>query len=303
MNPKNILITGGTGFLGRALVAYWLEQGHSLTVLSRNPLVASQLFGPQVDTVADLSRLSADRYLDAIVNLAGEPIFGGRWTDNRKQRLRDSRIQLTEQLVAFINRLNVKPSVLISGSAIGIYGDQGDTLLVENSPAKPDFAQQLCADWEQAACQAEKLGVRVCLIRTGLVLDNDGGLLQRMLPAFRLGLGGRLGNGQQWMSWVHRRDWVAIVDLLLNNPELHGAFNATAPNAVTNAEFSQCLAGQLRRPALLPMPAGLLKLLFGEMSTLMLGSQRVLPERLLANNFSFEFTTLAAALQQIVPYD
>lgn len=301
MNSKHILITGGSGFLGSALVANWLQQGHRITVLSRNPQAAQRRLG-DVDAVADLKQLGVDSHFDAVVNLAGEPIFGGLWTQSRKQKLRDSRIKLTEQLVAFIGSLAVKPEVLISGSAIGIYGDQGDTLLTENSPTSPDFAQQLCADWEQAARQAESLGVRVCLIRTGLVLDNGGGLLQRMLPAFRLGLGGRLGSGKQWMSWIHRRDWVAIVDTLLNNPELRGAFNATAPNAVTNAEFACCLAKQLRRPPLLPMPAALLKLLLGEMSSLMLGSQHVLPERLLAANFSFEFSTLDAALQQILPH-
>lgn len=299
MNPKHILITGGSGFLGSALVAYWLRQGHRITVLSRNPQAASRRLG-NISAVADLKQLLQDSHFDAVVNLAGEPIFGGLWSQSRKQKLRDSRIKLTEQLVAFIASLEVKPEVLISGSAIGIYGDQGDTLLSENSPSKPDFAQQLCADWEQAALQAENFGVRVCLIRTGLVLDHGGGLLQRMLPAFRLGLGGRLGSGRQWMSWIHRRDWVAIVDFLLYHPELHGAFNATAPNAVSNAEFTECLAKQVRRPALLPMPAALLKLLLGEMSALMLGSQHVRPARLLAANFRFEFITLDEALQQLL---
>lgn len=301
MNEKSILITGGTGFLGRALVSHWLNQGHRLTVLSRHAQAVGQRCGPGVNAINDLAQLPADSHFDAIVNLAGEPIFGGLWTASRKQILRDSRIRLTEQLVACIEGLAVKPEVLISGSAIGIYGDQGDAQLSENSPHKPDFAQQLCADWEQAARQAEKLGVRVCLIRTGLVLDNDGGLLQRMLPAFRLGLGGRLGSGRQWMSWIHRRDWVAIVDSLLNRPELHGPFNATAPNAVTNAEFSRCLAEQLQRPAWLPLPEAMLKLILGEMATLVLGSQHVVPERLLAEDFRFEFPTLAEALRQILP--
>lgn len=303
MNQKNILITGGTGFLGRALVSDWLEQGHRVTVLSRNPVAAAQLLGAAANPVGDLNLLPAGAHFDAVVNLAGEPIFGGRWTDARKKRLRDSRIALTERLVDFIAGLAVKPEVLISGSAVGIYGDQGDALLTERNIGKDSFSQRLCADWENAALRAENLGVRVCLVRTGLVLDNGGGLLQRMLPAFNLGLGGRLGDGRQWMSWVHRRDWLAIVHTLINNPDLAGTFNAASPHPVTNREFSAALAKQLHRPMLLPLPAAFLKLLFGEMAELMLGSQRVIPERLQAEGFRFQFETLESALQQILPRD
>ncbi len=300
MTSKNILITGGTGFLGRALVADWLEQGDQVTVLTRKPLAATRLLGTKVNAVSDLHMLPAGIRFDAVVNLAGEPIFSGRWTDARKERLRDSRIFLTEQLVGYIDTLTAKPEVLISGSAVGFYGDQGNTVLTENSPGKASFSQQLCADWENAARQAENFGIRVCLIRTGLVLDNGGGLLQKMLPAFRLGLGGRLGDGRQWMSWIHRRDWLAVVHTLLNNPDLQGAFNATAPQPVTNQEFSDSLAKHLRRPALLPMPAEFLKLVFGEMSELMLGSQRVIPERLQSEGFPFQFPNLDSALQEIL---
>ncbi|MDD1621470.1 MAG: TIGR01777 family oxidoreductase [Methylococcaceae bacterium] len=303
MTSKNILITGGTGFLGSALVGDWLEQGHSVTVLTRNPAAAKRLLGSGINAVPELIGLPTDTRFDAIVNLAGEPIFGARWTDIRKRRLRDSRIALTERLVSFIDSLPEKPEVLISGSAIGVYGDQGDTVLTENSGGKPCFSQQLCLDWENAARQAEQLGIRVCLVRTGLVLDQGGGLLQRMLPAFRLGMGGRLGEGRQWMSWIHRRDWLAIVHTLLNNPDLQGAFNATAPQPVTNQAFSDNLAKRLHRPSLLPMPTTLLKLLFGEMAELMLGSQRVMPARLQEQGFEFQFPTLEAALQQILGHD
>lgn len=300
MNTKNILITGGTGFLGRALVRQWLEQDCRITVLSRDPTAATGLFGAKVIVTGNLRQLPADTTFHAIVNLAGAPIFGSRWSQARKQLLRDSRIAFTERLLEYIAGLAVKPEVLLSGSAIGVYGDQGETLLTENSPGKPDFSQRLCEDWENAARQAEKLGIRVCQIRTGLVLDSGGGLLQRMLPAFKLGLGGRLGDGRQWMSWIHRRDWAAIVDHLLNNPSLHGAFNATAPQAVTNREFSERLAKQLRRPMLMPLPESLLKLLLGEMAELVLGSQRVIPERLLAEGFEFQFTDLESALRHIL---
>jgi len=303
MTSKNILITGGTGFLGRALVGDWLEQGHNVTVLTRNPAAATRLLSSGINAVAELMEVRTDTRFDAIVNLAGEPIFGARWTDIRKRRLRDSRIAFTERLVGFIESLPEKPEVLISGSAVGFYGDQGDTVLTENSSGKPCFSEQLCGDWENAARQAEQLGVRVCLVRTGLVLDHGGGLLQRMLPAFRLGLGGRLGEGRQWMSWIHRRDWLAVVHTLLNNPDLQGAFNATAPQPVTNQAFSDSLAKLLHRPSLLPMPTTLLKLLFGEMAELMLGSQRVMPARLQEQGFEFQFPTLEAALQQILDHD
>ncbi len=300
MNPKKILITGGSGFLGRALVSDWQVQGHQTTVISRNPTATGKLLGPGIDVVGDFNLLPTDACFDAVVNLAGEPIFSGRWSEARKQLLRDSRIALTERLLAYIASLPVKPEVLISGSAIGVYGDQGDALLTESSSCVASFSQQLCADWENAARQAENMGIRVCLIRTGLVLDNGGGMLQKMLPAFHLGFGGHLGNGQQWMSWIHRRDWLSIVQLLLNNTDLRGAFNATAPQPVTNREFSLSLAKQLHRPLLLPVPASLLKLLLGEMAELVLGSQQVIPQRLQDTGFSFQFVTLESALRQIL---
>lgn len=300
MTSQQILITGGSGFLGQALIRYWLTQNHEITVLSRDPLATLELFGPKINAISSLKLLPATAHFDAVVNLAGSPIFGKRWSPARKQELRNSRIELTHQLVKFIEQMPVKPEVLLSGSAIGIYGNQGDTLLNEQSLAKADFSQQLCADWEHAALLAEQFGIRVCLIRTGLVLGNGGGLLSRMLPAFKLGLGGRLGNGLQWMSWIHRDDWVRIVDTLLHEKTLHGAFNATAPHPVTNHTFSQKLAKHLHRPACLPLAAKLLELLLGEMSELVLGSQRVIPQRLLEQQFVFNYPDLDQALQSIV---
>jgi len=202
-------------------------------------------------------------------------------------------------LLAYIERVIVKPELLLSGSAIGYYGDQGNSVLNEASPVHPDFSQRLCADWESTAQQAERFGVRVCLIRTGLVLAHDGGLLQRMLRPFNLGLGGILGNGQQWMSWIHRDDWISIAKFMINNQTMQGAYNATAPHPVTNNDFTKILAQHLKRPALLPVPAWLLKLLLGERSDLVLASQRVLPERLLAEDFSFQYPELLSALIEI----
>lgn len=297
-----ILITGGTGFIGSALTRTLTGQGHEVTVLSRNPASVERICGPGVHALNNLNQLTPEDSYPVIVNLAGAPIFDARWTDTRKQLIRDSRINLTRQLVACIARMAVKPGLLISGSAIGYYGDQGDTLLTEQSASLMDFSHQLCADWENEAKKAEPFGVRVCLMRTGLVLDEGGGLLKRMLLPFRLGLGGRLGDGHQWMSWIHREDWIAIALTMITDVSMQGAYNATAPHPVTNGEFTGTLARCLRRPALFPVPVWLLKMLLGEMSELVLGSQRVIPERLLARGFKFHYADLANALKRILSH-
>lgn len=293
-----ILITGGTGFIGSALTRSLVGQGGGVTVLSRNPDSVVSHCGPGVNALSNLKQIQPDDSYDVVINLAGAPIFGARWTDARKKIIRNSRIGLTEELVACMARMTNKPKLLISGSAIGYYGDQGDTLLTEGSAPVNDFSQNLCADWEAAAKKAEQFGVRVCLMRTGLVIGHGGGLLQRMLLPFRLGLGGRLGNGKQWMSWIHLQDWIRIAQSMITDSSMQGAYNATVPNPVTNGEFTNTLAHCLKRPALLPVPSYLLKILLGEMSQLILGSQRVIPERLLAQGFIFEYTDLAGALSQ-----
>lgn len=298
----NILMTGGTGFIGGALTQKLVDQGHNVTVLSRNPNKVAKQCGAGVHALASLSQVNAEDRYQVIVNLAGAPIVGARWSRARKQEIRDSRIGLTEQLITCIARLKLKPELLISGSAIGYYGNQGDTVLSEQATPYEDFSQQLCADWEATATQAEQFGVRVCLIRTGLVIAGDGGFLQPMLLPFRLGLGGRLGDGRQWMSWIHRHDWIAIALAMMTDKTMHGAYNATAPNPVTNAEFTQILAKCLSRPALLPVPAFALKMMLGEMSQLVLGSQRVVPERLLAHGFKFHYEELAAALNEVLSH-
>lgn len=298
----NILITGGTGFIGSALTQRLVEQGHTVTVLSRSPDKVAQLCGPGVNALSSPAQLKAEDSFQVIVNLAGAPIFDARWSEARKKLIRDSRIGLTEQLVSAIARMTVKPELLISGSAIGYYGDQGSTVLTEKSIPYEDFSQQLCADWEAAAQQAEQFGVRVCLTRTGLVIANGGGLLQRMLSAFRLGLGGRLGSGRQWMSWIHRRDWINIALTMMADASMSGAYNLTAPHPVTNAEFTKILAACLNRPALLTVPDWLLKPLLGEMSQLLLGSQRVIPDRLLTQGFTFQYDNLDAALNEALSH-
>lgn len=293
-----ILITGGTGFIGRALTKSLIKKGYSITILSRDPSKVVNICGSGVEALSNLQQLTPDDSFQAIINLAGAPIFDVRWSEARKQILRDSRIHLTAQLVECMSHMTVKPEVFISGSAIGYYGNQGGTLLTEQSATKPDFSQQLCADWEASAVTAEQLGIRVCLIRTGLVIAKGGGLLQRMLMPFRLGLGGYLGDGKQWMSWIHREDWIAATEAMLTDSAMHGAYNATAPNPVTNAEFTKILATYLNRPAFLPIPTWLLKLLLGEMSELVLGSQRVIPDRLLSHGFKFQYIDLTSAINK-----
>lgn len=297
----HILVTGGSGFIGRVLCRRLLEQGHQLTVLSRNPAKTLALFGQPVSVIDHLRQLAPDSRFQAVINLAGEPIMDARWTTQRKQILLDSRVGITRQLLDFMAKAEQKPKVLLSGSAIGWYGNQGDTPLNETFAGDArDFGQELCRQWEQTALQAQSLGVRVCLLRTGLVVGKNGGFLARMLPIFRLGLGGRIGHGQQWMSWVHRDDHVAITCKLLNDASLSGAFNLTAPQPVTNAEFTQTLAAALQRPALLPVPAWLLKLALGEMAELLLGGQRVLPERIVKAGYQFKLPTLEAALRDVL---
>ncbi len=293
-----ILITGGTGFIGSALAQTLVKLGHDVSVLSRKPGLVAKICGPGVCALNHLTELTADDYFDIIINLAGAPIFGARWTPTYKQTIRDSRIGLTDQIIACISRMSIKPKLLISGSAIGFYGNQGDTIVTEKSAVVSDFSQILCADWEAAALKAEQFDVRVCLIRTGLVIGHGGGLLQRMLLPFRLGLGGRIGNGQQWMSWIHREDWITIALAMIADESMQGAYNATSPAPVTNTEFTNALAHCLKRPALLPVPAWLLKLLLGEMSELILGSQRVLPERLLGQGFIFKYKDISSAILQ-----
>jgi uncharacterized protein (TIGR01777 family) len=294
-----LLITGGTGFIGRALCRRLLADGHRLTVLSRWPRRVPALCGAGVSAVASLSELPRDRRFDAVINLAGEGIADRPWSAARKQLLRDSRIGVTAALCDWIAAAASPPALLISGSAVGYYGSRGDQLLDEAAPVGADFAAHLCRDWEVEAARVEALGVRLCLLRTGLVLGGDGGMLARLKLPFSLGLGGRLGDGRQWMSWIHRDDLVALIVYLLDHPTLQGPFNGTAPEPVTNADFTRALARALRRPALLPMPAFALRLALGEMAGLLLGGQRVLPQRALEAGFEFRYPTLPAALDEI----
>ncbi|MBI5436232.1 MAG: TIGR01777 family protein [Nitrosomonadales bacterium] len=292
----HILITGGTGLIGKQLCKALLAEGHELTVFSRNPASVPVKCGTGVHAMAALGEWHPGQTFDAVINLAGEPIVDARWTARRKQVLWESRVTLTGELVRHIATAGRKPTVLLSGSAVGYYGNRGDAEMYEAAEAGEDFAAQLCKAWEDAARAAEQVGVRVCLLRTGLVLSNNGGLLGRMLPPFKLGLGARLGDGKQWMSWVHINDYVAMLLRLLHDAQASGPYNMTAPQPATNAEFTAALAKVLHRPALFAAPAPLLKLAMGERSCLLLEGQKVLPGKMSAAGYRFQFSSLADAL-------
>jgi uncharacterized protein len=287
------LVTGGTGFIGRALCASLGADGHEVVVLTRRARA------PSASGLRYIARLQDLDHADAVINLQGENLSAGRWTEARKQAFRSSRVAFTAALVDWMRTRSRAPAVLVSGSAIGWYGDRGDELLTEASLPGADFAAQLCRDWEDAALAAAALGVRVCRVRTGIVLDPDGGALAKMLTPFRLGLGGPLGDGAQWMSWITRHDHVRLLRWLVDH-ELHGVFNGTAPTPVRNRAFVQALGRAVHRPAVLPMPALALRAMFGEMSSLLLGSQRVLPDAARAAGFRFEHPGLADALDQML---
>jgi len=293
----HILITGGTGFIGSTLCPQLLQDGHELTIFTRQPDKVTRVYGDRIRPIRALTEFKEEWPLDAVINLAGEGIADRPWSAARKQQLYASRVPLTEELVNVLRRRTQKPAVMISASAVGWYGDQGDTVLEETSASHDEYTHRLCHDWEQAAKAVESLGVRLCVIRTGVVLGKSGGMLKRMLPIFGLGLGGRMGSGEQWFSWIALSDYIDIVRTLLADERYHGTYNMVAPKPVTNAEFTTTLAHALGRPAFLHIPGAILKLAMGEMSVLLLGSQRVVPTRLLEARFRFHSRTLEEAFR------
>lgn len=295
----HVLITGGTGLIGSALCRRLLSEGHEVSVWSRQPQTVPARCGPGVNAVGELQQLDG-KSVQAVVNLAGAPIADKPWTSKRKAVLWASRVTLTEQLVDWLGRQPVMPEVLVSGSAVGWYGDGGSAVITESSPARAEYTHTLCDAWEAAAKRAAAQGIRVCQLRTGLVLAPDGGFLQRLLLPFKLGLGGPIGSGQQYMPWVHLEDMLGIIVYLLNNPQCKGPYNATAPYPVTNREFAKRLGSALKRPAVLPVPAFVLKLALGEMAGLLLTGQNALPEKIRKAGYVFRFEHLEAALADVV---
>lgn len=292
-----ILITGGTGFIGKTLCPLLASQGHQLVLWTRQ--LKPRLPKGVTDYVHQLSELEPNS-IEVVINLAGAGIADKRWSKERKQLLISSRVKTTEQLVAWIAAQAIRPKTLLSASAVGYYGEQGNETVTEQTKPVAGFTHDLCAAWEKSALAAEDLGVRVCLVRTGVVLGKGGGSLAKMLPAFKLGAGGPLGSGQHWFPWIHLEDMANIYAWLLNNEQASGVFNASAPNPVTNADFTKTLGKALSRPAFLPMPEAVLKLLFGEMADLLLVSNKMLPQRLIEEGFQFSYPQLDEALQNIV---
>jgi uncharacterized protein (TIGR01777 family) len=294
------LITGGTGLLGRELLAHLPEA----VVLSRDPARTSrQLGGARAirwDLATEPAPLEDVPGLDAVFHLAGEPVAEGRWTDDKKARIRDSRVQGTRNLVAGLRSLQRKPEVLVCASAVGYYGDRGDEELDESSHAGRGFLSDVCAEWEREALAAEALGMRVVCVRLGIVLTPGGGALARMLTPFKMGAGGRLGTGKQWMPWIHVDDAVGLLLHASRVPSIRGAMNAVSPQPVTNAVFTESLGRAVHRPTVIPMPETALRLVFGEMSAIMLASQKVLPRVAQRTGYEFRYPTLDAALTAVL---
>lgn len=308
-----MVVTGGTGLVGRALVAALAADGHGVVVATRRPQAAAGL-GAGVQALpwpagspagargeGDAAWRDALAEADAVVHLAGASIAAGRWTPERKERIRASRIESTRLVVDALAQASPRPRVLVSGSAVGYYGPRGDEELTEADGPGHDFLSEVCVAWEAEARRAEELGARVVLVRTGLVLAPDGGALPRMARPFRFFLGGPVGSGRQWISWIHRADWVELVRWIIGNDAVSGPVNATAPQPETSAAFSRELGRVLHRPARLRVPAVALRLALGEMAdALLVGGQRVVPARALAMGFAFRYPALPPALSSVM---
>lgn len=298
-----IVIAGGTGFLGRPLAARLAHAGHGIVLLTRDPRAAAASGARMVAWNPDGKAGRWASELDgagAVVNLAGESIAGRRWSDAHKRSIRDSRIRATRSLVEAIGRCPNPPPVFISGSAVGFYGPRGDEIATEETPAGSDFLATLCVEWEAEASRAASPNTRVACIRTGLVIERDGGALAQMLPPFKIGAGGPLGSGRQYWPWIHRADWVDLVCWAMLTPELRGPVNATAPEPVTNAEFARALGQALHRPSFMPAPAFALRIVLGEMAdALLLSGQRAVPAKAERLGYTFRYSRLGDALAAI----
>ncbi|HWB09242.1 MAG TPA: TIGR01777 family oxidoreductase [Pirellulales bacterium] len=293
------LVTGASGFIGKHL----LKRLGEAVVATRS---ANRFSGPagvrvhQWDPMSGPLPTEALRDVDVVFHLAGEPVASGRWTAKKKTRIRDSRRVGTANLVRGLAAADPRPRVLVCSSAVGYYGDRRDEILDEGSAPGDDFLAEVCRLWELAASEAKRLGVRVVSARTGIVLGRDGGALAKMLLPFKLGLGGRLGSGRQWMPWIHVEDMIGLLLHAATQDEIEGPMNVTAPHPVTNREFTGALAATLRRPAVLPVPGTILKLVAGEFAEVLLSSQRAVPQVALRTGFAFQYPDLQPALEQIL---
>tara|TARA_R110002096_G_scaffold42143_4_gene113667 strand:+ start:95022 stop:96530 length:1509 start_codon:yes stop_codon:yes gene_type:complete len=299
-----IFMTGATGFVGRSLSLQLQRDGHVLRVLTRSPEKAQATLGRDVQVVSmnDFSTTGPNALegCEAVINLAGEPVVGRRWSAAQKARLWDSRVGITQTLVGNIARLASPSPVLISASAVGYYGNRIDSEIDETANAGSDFLADLCVAWEEAALQAQALGTRVVTLRTGIVLGQGGGALAKLAPLFRMAVGGRIGDGKQFVPWIHISDLVNAIEAALHNESITGPVNTVGPTPLTNRTFTKALAEAVHRPAVLPVPAPLLRLAMGESAMTLLGGQRAVPAKLLANKFEFQFPTLDAALYDLL---
>ena len=294
-----VLITGGSGFIGSRLCAYFLSLGYDVSILTRK-IRPKKNIDFAVRQITDLN--PNEDIFDVIINLAGKPLNENRWNDSIKKSIYDSRIQTTLKVIEYIKNAHSKPKLLISGSAIGFYGNGGNHIFTEDSqPADQGFPHKLCRDWEQTAQLASEYGVRVCLLRTGIVLGKEGGALKEMIIPFKFGLGAQLGDGNQWMSWIHMEDIIGIIEFLIYTPTLSGPINLTAPEPVPNTEFCAKLAAVLHRPCFLKLPDFFVESLFGEMGkVLLLQGQRGVPDKLLKAGYVFKFPMILEALQDVI---
>lgn len=300
MDKKTVLVTGATGFIGHFFCQAAKEKGWNVIAVSRNPEKAkNRLSG--IHIIKNLEDLPTTEKIHYVVNLAGESLVSGRWNTARKQTFLDSRVGTTNQLFDYFKQLPEPPEVLVSGSAVGYYGPYCDKILDEAAKHRDSYSHHLCSEWEHSAAQFCQLGTRVCYLRTGIVLGSKEGALARMVPPFKMGLGGRIGSGKQWMPWIHIDDEIELIFHCIKRSDLTGSVNASSPNPVTNSQFSQALGAVLSRPVIFPMPAFMAKLLFGEMAKeLLLTGQRVHPRKALESGFVFKYPALDLALEQIL---
>lgn len=294
----NILMTGGTGFIGTALCKDLFSKGHQITIKTRRLDAVDSRY----KAITSFDQLPENEEFDVVVNLAGEPIADKRWSQSQKDKIITSRVNTTNELLDYLKLVAQKPKVFISGSAIGYYGIQPPLLGIdETAQADDSFASHICTSWESMALEAELLGIRTCLLRVGIVLGPDGGALKKMLLPFKLGLGGKMGSGQQWMSWIHLHDLIGIVNLCITDKNLTGPINGTAPHPVTNEQFTKALGSALKRPTVFTVPKFILKFVLGQMANeLLIEGKQILPSKAIASGYSFEYSDINAALKNIL---
>lgn len=296
-----ILITGATGFLGSALVRFWLGEGHQITALVRDTEKAKRLLGPDIFLIEDLNTVDTGDHIDAIVNLAGAPIAGGLWTKRYRTQLLESRLKTTRSLVSLIDRLDHKPAVMISASAAGYYGKQGPEPVNEDTSPQDIFMSALCNAWENAAAGATQHGVRLVIPRISVVLGTDGGAFPALVRPNKFGVGAVIGDGAHYFPWIHKEDLIRFFDFCLQNERAEGPINCVAPGATTQAEFNRAIAKHLKRPFFMRAPAIALKLMLGEMADLFTKGQHMSAEKALGAGFTFKYQHLSGALESLMP--